>query len=85
MSCSTCAKRRRIPGTEQLKAVSEEISRLRDRVRFGAGAIVVSTDAFFGNAMVFEVLAARSFRVTKIFRSLEEAEAWLAAQRSAAR
>jgi hypothetical protein len=46
------------PGTEQLKAVSEEISRIRDRVRFGAGAIVVSTDAFFGNAMVFEVLAA---------------------------
>jgi len=35
--------------------------------------------------MVFEVLAARSFRVTKIFRILEEAEAWLAAERLAAR
>ena len=72
------------PATEQLKAASEEISRVRDRVRFGAGAILVSTDAHYGNAMVFEVLSARAFRVTRIFRDLSEAEAWLAQQRTAA-
>ena len=72
-----------LPGSEQLRAVGEEIGRLRERVRFGAGAIVVGTDALFGTAMVFEVAAARGFRVTKVFRDLGEAETWLAEQRKA--
>ena len=56
--------------------------RLRSRVRFGICAILVGSDAVFGTAMVFEVAAARNFRVTKVFRDAGEAEAWLAEQRN---
>jgi hypothetical protein len=71
-----------LPSSEQLRAVSEQIGRLRDRVRFGAAAFVVGTDALFGTAMVLEVYAARGFRTTKIFRDAAEAESWLAQQQS---
>ena len=73
-----------LPTSDQLRAVSEEIRRLREKVQFGACAILAGTDALFGTAMVFEVFAARGFRVTKVFRELAEAEIWLAVQRSAA-
>jgi len=71
-----------LPSNEQLRAVTEKIGRLRDRVRFGACAIVVRTDAWFGMAQVFEVRAARSFSATKIFREVAAAETWLENQRS---
>ena len=71
-----------IPSSDELRAVSEEISRIRDTVRFGACAIVVNSEAWQGTAMVFEVFAARGFRTTRIFRELSTAEAWLTAQRS---
>src|SRR5215467_7876234 len=48
-----------VPSSSQLRIVSEEIARVRSRVEFGACAIVVGSDALFGAAMVFEVLAAR--------------------------
>ena len=66
-----------VPSSSQLRIVSEEITRVKGRVQFGACAIVVGNDALFGAAMVFEVLAARGFRVTKIFRERDAAEAWL--------
>ena len=59
-----------LPSSEQLRAVPEKIGRLRDSVRFGACAIVVGSDAWFGTAQVFEVLAARNFSATKIFREV---------------
>jgi hypothetical protein len=73
-----------LPSSEQLRAVTEKIGRLRDSVRFGACAIVVRTDAWFGTAQVFEVLAARNFSATKIFREVAAAETWLEDQRSTA-
>lgn len=66
-----------VPTSGQLRVVSEEIARVKGKVQFGACAVVVGSDALFGAAMVFEVLAARGFRVTKIFRELDPAEAWL--------
>ena len=66
-----------VPSSSQLRIVSEEIARVKGRVQFGACAIVVRNDALFGAAMVFEVLAARGFRVTKIFRDRDAAQSWL--------
>jgi len=71
------AEQETIPSSSQLRIVSEEISRVKGRVQFGACAIVVANDALFGAAMVFEVLAARGFRVTKIFRDRDAALSWL--------
>ncbi len=73
-----------LPSSEQLRTVTEKIGRLRDSVRFGACAIVVGSDAWFGTAQVFEVLAARSFSATKVFREFGAAETWLEDQRSRA-
>jgi hypothetical protein len=71
-----------IPSTEQLRAVGAEIERIRDRVRFGACAIVAGSPALFGTARVFEVIAARGFRETQVFRGATEAEQWLAERRT---
>lgn len=71
-----------LPQDADLRAVSEEIARLRPRVKFGACAIVASSDALFGTAKVFEVFAARGFRATTVVRGPSEAEGWLAAQRA---
>lgn len=71
-----------VPSSAKLRVVAEDIRRIRERVQFGACAIVVATDALHGALMVFEVMAARSFRTTKIFRDVGEAAAWLAAERS---
>ena len=71
-----------LPTDLHLKAVSEEIARIRRVVRFGAVAIVASSDALFGTAKVFEVVAARVFRVTNVFRGPAAAEVWLEEQRT---
>ncbi len=71
-----------LPSSDQLRTVSGEIARIRGVVEFGACAILVSTEAAFGTALVFEVLAARGFRTTKVFRESGTAEAWLADQGS---
>jgi HrpA-like RNA helicase len=71
-----------LPTDDQLRAVGREIQRIRDSVRFGACAIVASSDVLFGTAKMFEVVAAPGFRVTRVFRGPTEAEAWLAEQRS---
>ncbi len=70
-----------MPKAEQLKAVSNEIGRIRKRVRFDACAIAVSRDALYGMARMFEVLAEDRFRETHVFRTLDEAEKWLEAKR----
>jgi hypothetical protein len=74
-----------LPTSDQLRSVSEEIRRIRDRVQFGACAIVAGNDALFGTAMVFEVYAARVFRVTKVFREVADADIWLAHQHKTSR
>jgi hypothetical protein len=73
-----------LPESDQLRIVSQEVSRIQTRVQFGACAIVADTDALFGMARMFEVFAAGSFRVTRAFRVLAKAEVWLDSQRSSA-
>ena len=70
------------PTSAKLRTAAEAVRGVRDRVQFGACAILVSTDALHGSAMIFEVLAARSFQISRIFRERSEAEAFLARQRS---
>lgn len=72
-----------LPTTEKLAAVGDKIKETRAKVEFDACAIVVASDALQATAMVFEVVAARAFRVTRIFRDLYEAESWVKAQRQA--
>jgi len=49
-------------------------------MRFDACAIVASRNVLFGMMRMFQVLAQNSFTTTQVFRTAEDAEAWLAAQ-----
>ena len=73
-----------VPTSAELRSVSDQIRRVRGTVEFGICAIVTGSDAVYGSAMVFEVIAARNFRVTKVFQDRADAENWLAWQRSIA-
>lgn len=70
------------PSADQLKGVSDAIGRSREKVHFDTCAIVASSDLLFGVSRMFEVFAEGQFRMTRVFRGLPEAEAWLAGQRS---
>jgi hypothetical protein len=70
-----------VPLPGQLSAVVSEIRRVRPRVRFGACAIVADRDVLYGMMRVFEAQADELFAVTRTFRTAQEAEAWLVAQR----
>lgn len=72
-----------IPTKDNLLEVADEIHRIRNTVRFGACAVVVSTEVLFGMLRMFGVFAERYFRATAVFRTLAEAEAWLASERPA--
>jgi hypothetical protein len=69
-----------LPGSRELRVVSQELNRIRPSIRFEACAIVTDRPALFGMARMFEVFAAGYFRVTRVFRALCEAEAWLNSQ-----
>lgn len=69
-----------LPTTEKLAAVGDKIMATRGRIEFGSCAIVVGSDALHATAMVFEVVAARAFRTSRIFRDLFEAVSWLEAE-----
>jgi hypothetical protein len=68
------------PGSENLRDIAREISRIRGSVQFGTCAIVARTDALFGMLRMFEVFTEQYFRRTYVFRTAREAEAWLASQ-----
>ncbi len=70
-----------IPKTDQLRAVAREIGRVRGRAQFGACAIIACQDALFGMIRMFEVFTEDLFGETGVFRSLPDAEAWLAERR----
>lgn len=71
-----------LPFTAEITAVAQEINRVKNKVRFGACAVVASSDALFGMIRMFAVLAGAYFTEIRVFRVASEAEAWLAAQRS---
>jgi hypothetical protein len=74
-----------IPKSQELRVVTGKIAGVLRRVQFGACAIVACVDALFGMLRMFEVFAEDLFRQTRVFRSLSEAEVWLAAQHEAGR
>jgi hypothetical protein len=73
-----------IPENQQLRVVTSEMARVRGRVQFGACAIVAPRDALYGMLRVFQVFTEAYFREAQVFRTLEEAEQWLAAERAKA-
>ena len=74
-----------IPKSRELQVVTGEITRVRERVQFEDCAIVAPRDALYGVLRVFEIFSEKVFREVLVFRSLPEAEAWLAAQREASK
>ena len=66
-----------VPDTRQLENVVREVDRLQSRVRWGSMAIVATNDAMFGMSRMFEAFTDGMFSRTQVFRSREEAEAWL--------
>jgi hypothetical protein len=66
-----------LPTAEKLTAVGDKIMDTRGRIEFGVCAIVVGSDVLHATAMMFEVVAARAFRTSRIFRDLYEAASWL--------
>jgi len=73
-----------LPVTAEITAVAQEINRVRTKVHFGACAVVAIGDALFGMMRMFAVLAGAYFSEIRVFRSADDAEAWLATQRSLA-
>ncbi len=70
-----------VPQKENLRQVTEAISRIRGRVHFGSLAIVATGNALFGMLRMFEVFVEQYFTETCVFHTLGEAEAWLAVRR----
>lgn len=72
-----------LPESGQLGAISAELGAIRVKAQFGTCAIVAPRAAMFGMMRIFEVLARPYFLAIRVFRAKPEAEAWLAAERSA--
>lgn len=73
-----------LPEANQLRAVSHQIGRIRERVMFNACAIVACQDVLFGMMRMFEIFAEERFRMMCVFREVGEAETWLTSQQSLA-
>lgn len=71
------------PQSSQFGAINAELGRLREKVQFEACAIAASGDVMFGMMRVFEAHAVPYFRVVRVFRKADDAEAWLTMQRAA--
>jgi DNA-binding NarL/FixJ family response regulator len=69
-----------LPESGQLSAVCNEIASIRERVAFGACAIVAGGDELFGMMRLFEGLTQQYFRKISVFRVAAEAEKWLTSE-----
>lgn len=74
-----------LPDAGQVAAVADAVAAMRLRIQFGACAVVAPTDALFGMMRMFEAMAEGSFRITRTFRSIAEAETWLATHQPVAK
>lgn len=72
-----------LPKSDEIRIVAYEISRVRERVEFGTCAVVACSDALYGMLRMFQVFTETLFGETWVFRSLVEAETWLAERRAA--
>jgi hypothetical protein len=68
-----------VPETDQVRVANFELNRHRPTLQFNACAIVAGSDAVFGMMRMFEVFAEDAFASTRVFRSMANAELWLAA------
>ena len=66
-----------LPNVGQIRAAAERTGDASRKVGFGAIAIVVGTEAWFGMARVFEAFTEAHFERTSVFRSIEAADVWL--------
>jgi hypothetical protein len=71
------------PDRDQLRAIASEVKDLKERLRWGALAIVAESDLLFGMSRVFGVFAESHFSQINVFRSEPEALRWLEALRAA--
>lgn len=60
-----------------LLAIADAIGRILKRVRFYAGASVVTDDHLYGITRMFTAFARIHFTATHVFRTLHNAEQWL--------
>ena len=74
-----------LPTAEQMRMASEGPGVLKGIVSFRYCAIVADRDALFGMAHMWGVFAERFFTDLNVFRSVEEADAWLQSKRSGGR
>jgi hypothetical protein len=68
-----------MPKTNQLRLVVDAIRRARASIDFGAVAVVACTNALYGMFRMFQVFTEDLFGEISVFRSVAEAQAWLAA------
>jgi len=68
-------------GTDQLKQMTAHLQRLSRQLKDARWAIVASKPVSYGMMRMLSVFAERVPMRVEVFRSLEEAEAWLAAPR----
>ncbi len=70
-----------VPDSGQLHAAASAAAKASQRIQFDHCAIVTSSEATRGLAMVWEMFARQSFRATGVFRTFEDARAWFASTR----
>jgi hypothetical protein len=68
-----------LPGADQLWTVVGTVGKLRHKLRFGCCGIVATGDALYGMMRMFAVFGRRQFEQLEVFRTVEEADNWLAA------
>ena len=75
----------RVPLSGELREASRHIALIRERVRFGACAVVAGRTVLYGMSRMFLVFADGLFDATAVFRTVAEAEVWLNAQQGKTR
>jgi hypothetical protein len=71
-----------VPLPHEIGSVAAEIGRIRKTVRFNICAVVATRTALFGMLRMLEVIAGAYFTAFRVFRLTDQAEEWLASQRS---
>jgi hypothetical protein len=66
-----------LPFTPDLREVTYQLKELLQHVQFGACAIVAPNIALFGMMRIWEVFTKDFFVVSRVFRTLREAEDWI--------
>ncbi len=70
-----------LPESQQIMSVSIEIENLSTVTKLQACAMVAQDDVLFGMVRMLEAFAEKLFSSMNVFRTLDEAQAWLAAER----